>query len=242
MKILTDTQLQNPSVETLKTVLYNTNYISSIFNDLLFEYFERGLPVDKLEFKKDNISSSFLYYAVLKGNFVAVKYMLDHGANPNYHAGLNRSTALHRACLHHNLELVSILLKHGANPNLRDGGKSTPMLMLIMGVIAENGNAYRLTIKHDIIKELIKYGANPYASSFGNRNSLDVALIYYGKEMYDFILDEYNWHRRRKLVMCRSLIRNKNPVIRDIKSASDNAEIPNWAKDVGITLENKKTV
>lgn len=236
IKILTDTQLQKPSVKTLKTILYNTNYVSSMFNDLLFEYFERGLPVDTLEFREHNITSSFLYYAVLKGNYDVAEYMLKNGADPNYRAGLNRSTALHRACLHHDERLVKLLLDYDAKPNSKDGGGSTPLIMLVMGPIVDNENTYRINIKYRIIKLLIKHGANPYAGSFGHHNSLDVAVKYYGKDMYNFILDEYNWHRRRNLVLFRSITRKNDPDIQRIRSMNNNIKIPQWAKDVGITL------
>ena len=54
--------------------------------------------------------------------------------------------------------------------------------------------------------------------------------------MYNFILDEYNWHRRRNLVLLRSITRKNDPDIQSKCCNFDNIKIPQWAKDVGITL------
>src|SRR6185312_2823973 len=55
--------------------------------------------------------------------FDTCKYLLDHGANPNYVSHFDTYTALHWACSTEqpDARMVSLLLSHGANPNLGGG-------------------------------------------------------------------------------------------------------------------------
>lgn len=55
--------------------------------------------------------------------FDAAKYLLEHGANPNYVSHFDTYTALHWACSteQSDARIVNLLLAHGANPNLGGG-------------------------------------------------------------------------------------------------------------------------
>lgn len=235
IKEITDKELQHPTRKILKNILYNTNFIDPKYNDLLFEYFTRGLTCSNtLTYREHNLNHSFLFYATIKDNYKAAKYMLENGATPNFYCGLNRSTALHYACLHHNERIVELLLKHGAKTNLTDGGGSTPMIMLVMGIMNDIGNNIRMNIKYRLITLLIENGANPYAGRFGSYNSIEVAEKYYGSDMYNFILDEYNWYRRRKLIMFRKVFRDNHPKFKDLRASNEVIETPEWAKNIGI--------
>ena len=235
---ISDNELQNPDLKTMKKILYNIDYLNPRHNELLFNYFERGLPPDKLQFREHHLNHSFLQYAALKDNYDAVKYLAENGAMLTYPGGLSRSTALHRACMNHNEEIIMVLLKHGANVNIRDSAKITPLMSLITTAkyYDDARNPLRIERKKRLITILINHGANPYIGLFGYMNCFEVAYKYYGAEMYNFLMDEYNWYNRKNLLMFRLQRRKNNTHIQNTIERNSNQETPQWAKEAGITV------
>ncbi|MDF2964820.1 MAG: ankyrin-3-like [Rickettsiaceae bacterium] len=97
--------------------------------------------------KQDSERSTLLHIAIANDNFLAIKLLFEHGADPNIYSRYYE-TPLKQAIIKKNYALVKLLLENGANPNQK--------------II----NAYPIDIaieKADmnIIELLLKYGAFP---------------------------------------------------------------------------------
>ncbi|SPR15948.1 ankyrin repeat domain-containing protein [Orientia tsutsugamushi] len=67
-----------------------------------------------------------LPYAAKKGHIDVVKYLVDHGVNPNTQ-NVWHNTALHISSQRGNLHIVKFLLASNANPNLQNESKNTAL-------------------------------------------------------------------------------------------------------------------
>nr|WP_064592072.1 ankyrin repeat domain-containing protein [Orientia tsutsugamushi] len=67
-----------------------------------------------------------LPYAAKKGHIDVVKYLVDHGINPNTQNDWH-NTALHISSQRCNLHIVKFLLASNANPNLQNESKNTAL-------------------------------------------------------------------------------------------------------------------
>jgi ankyrin repeat protein len=87
-----------------------------------------------------------LEWAAAAGNQLAVKALLQHGADPNLSTEANSTTALHFAAAG-SVQIVDLLCSAGARPNSRNDSGMTPIM-----VAAKEGRL-------DIVKQLIGHGA-----------------------------------------------------------------------------------
>jgi ankyrin repeat protein len=139
-----------------------------------------------------------------------VRFLLDHGANPNtkihpyrlFHPirgflGNNRDgykkgwTPLHTASDRGHAQLVRLLLERGARPNTTDSQGMTPL-----HVAVKKGHS-------DVVKELLRFGANISATSKNGSLALDMANK---KNIKNMIIKERD---RRRLYAIGSLNRIK---------------------------------
>lgn len=71
-----------------------------------------------------------LWWVLKWGGTGSVKWLLEHGANPNIKSGKDRETALHVAVSRGvNNNALALLLKYGANLRLRNGAGLTPLAL-----------------------------------------------------------------------------------------------------------------
>src|SRR5260221_13047272 len=77
--------------------------------------------VDVNEYRTYQFHNTLLIRAIIDGNFLAVKTLLEkYKANPNLTNFYGSETPLMLACQNGDLAIVGLLLKYGANPNLQD--------------------------------------------------------------------------------------------------------------------------
>ena len=104
-----------------------------------------GVSESKPADKEQNVSSHSLSIAVRRGDFVGVKYHVEHHANVMETDSRGR-TMLHLAVISGKFEIVQYLLEHGANVNSRDNDGKTPLHIAfalkkdwIAGLLIEHG-------------------------------------------------------------------------------------------------------
>ena len=66
------------------------------------------------EYSFSHTHNAPLLYAILSNSVDCVRYMLEHGANPNF-ANNNWDTPVHVACSQGKVRIVKLLLKHGGD-------------------------------------------------------------------------------------------------------------------------------
>jgi serine/threonine-protein phosphatase 6 regulatory ankyrin repeat subunit A/serine/threonine-protein phosphatase 6 regulatory ankyrin repeat subunit B len=93
------------------------------------------LPVvELLADKTSNDRSITLFLAVQQQQIPVVKFLLEHGANPNIHDPASNTTMpLHLAAGHGNVEAVRLLLEHGADVNGLEQNSYTPLHYAVNG-------------------------------------------------------------------------------------------------------------
>ena len=130
----------------------------------------------------DNYGATPLYYACNFGHIGTVRFILEHGANPN---GVRRDESksalrecpLVAAAKREHITVVDILLDAGADPNVTDSTKRTP---LIYAARKHNTSLIqRLLSKKVDIGRVDKYGENALMhAALGNNQAVDtIALL-----------------------------------------------------------------
>jgi Ankyrin repeats (3 copies) len=104
-----------------------------------------------------------LISAARSGDVAAIRSLAGQGANLDEVGGVNNWTPLMHAIHKDQLGSVRALLEVGANVNLHAGGTTA--------LIMASGYGYA-----DIVKELLKHGANPHAEARDGSTALDAAF------------------------------------------------------------------
>jgi len=92
----------------------------------------------------NNVIQSFCRW----GTIEIVKFLLDHGANPDMNPSAKGRTALHVACAYYSCaDICTLLIAHGANVNAKTIDGSTPLMLAA-------ANA-----KKDVVELLLNKGA-----------------------------------------------------------------------------------
>lgn len=111
---------------------------------------------------------------------VGIRWLLEHGADPNVTCGKNEEAPLHVSCRLRTNELTELLLKHGADPMLRDNRGLTPYYWaLIMG----NQAAVEMLQQRGAGGEVVPPVAYVSACSFGKGEEAQKLLRAHGDEI-----------------------------------------------------------
>lgn len=110
------------------------NFIEAVCcSELLLEIF-RDYPNADVYFHPETVNStdyrgwSFLQNFALKGDWKAVKFLIDHGADVNFQDSEKRWTALHHASDYGHSSIVSLLVESGASIDIVDYRDRTALL------------------------------------------------------------------------------------------------------------------
>ena len=102
--------------------------------------------------------TSALMMAAWYGRVDVVRFLLDHGVDPNARHAQDGDTALHVAAYTGNADLVRLLLEHGAQVNVIDDVYGTPPLVwsLHAWLVENKGEA---AAHRDVLRALVDKGA-----------------------------------------------------------------------------------
>src|SRR5262245_23004878 len=113
----------------------------------------------------DFTPSTPLLGALMHNDAAEAKRLLDEGADPN-HGSFGGFSPLTLAVVRQNLELVRMMAAKGANLNFRDGSGSTPLMWA----------AFNETGESNVVEELLKSGADPFAVNKAGETAMTWAL------------------------------------------------------------------
>ncbi|KAI5787784.1 ankyrin repeat-containing domain protein [Pyronema domesticum] len=82
---------------------------------------------------RDSMGYQPLHLAACKGNLVAIKLLLENGAEVNSGRNGDRHRALHIAASHGDVEIARLVLEKGADVNVKVGGYGYTPLLLAVG-------------------------------------------------------------------------------------------------------------
>ena len=147
----------------------------------------------------ENPSFSFnasLLDATEAGNSIAVRFLLDIGADVNYQNG-EGDTALMMAVLVGDISMVRLLLEAGADVDMN--GNYTALMLACGGHLKMPSNIVRLDDDYiDIVQLLLSYGADPLLENKDNLevlvpiSSFEVACSTDNVEIVELLLAKYN--------------------------------------------------
>ena len=142
--------------------------------------------IQKLLDKKQNpnIQNKTLYtplmYACINNDIKLVKLLLKYKADPNI-KNKNNGTSLMIACRKGNIKIIKLLLKTYKNINDQDNSLFTPLYYTITNISVA-------VINVDIIKLLLKLGADPNICNNDGQTPLIKASLYKNIKMQKLLL------------------------------------------------------
>jgi len=122
---------------------------------------EAGAPVNRKS--ESQVLESPIVVATTYDNLIIMKYLLDHGADPDNPVVIG-TTALHIASAKGNLEMLDLLLAKGADVNRRDHYGRTPLMYA-----CEKG-------KPQSVEWLLEKGADPSLLNAYGRDAARYAI------------------------------------------------------------------
>ncbi|KAI5457859.1 hypothetical protein BGZ63DRAFT_70505 [Mariannaea sp. PMI_226] len=138
--------------------------------------------------KQDDSGKTALYLACESGYFGMANLLLENSADPNV-VEVNGKAALYLCCQKGGLRFVRRLLQAKANPNAIGPGGCTP---LVISVMTASQRAELDTL--EIVRELIKSGADPLMSDSRGKNAFNYVGGLLGSQLKS-ILDEHRKER-----------------------------------------------
>jgi ankyrin repeat protein len=127
-------------------------------NDLI----RGGYDLNKLYVMNYNTTSP-ICYAINKGGYKVVIFLIENGANPNLYFDLS---VLQYAIIQGKYEIVEILLEKGADPNMKGFGNQND------GAFFSSSNKFN----PKYFELLLKYGADPNTKTIQNGESILISL------------------------------------------------------------------
>lgn len=169
------------------------------------------------------------------GEPTTVKYLLEHGANPNYAVDSKRFFPLLAACERGNDEIIDVLLGRGASPN---GQQRTKVNKTCLAIAIEKNNS-ALTAK------LLQYGADP--NNGGTIPGYPPLILALRRNLVD-IADMLLTHGARKIDILRPIIPFSSapdaPLGKFMELNVNDKAIPMWefllSKNI-VAIESKYT-
>lgn len=138
-----------------------------------------------IDFKDPKFGETLLYWAVFNDNIDAVKFLVEHGANPNAHNTCNGTSPMVLASSRFNsIEILKYLLEHGGNPN--DYVKENEVLSYARILDTPLTKAAFFSLEKT--KMLIKAGGNLNFSVKPGRTAFFNAAISTRIEILDYLL------------------------------------------------------
>ncbi|KAH9077520.1 ankyrin repeat-containing domain protein [Lactarius deliciosus] len=111
-----------------------------------------------VDLRGGNSNKTPLYNASISGRVDVMRWLLNHGADPNAQKNDGR-TPLHAAARDTNLEVVQVLLEHNADVNSRADDGKTPLHDTILLGYRDHSEGETV----DVVRGLLEYGADPNA-------------------------------------------------------------------------------
>jgi ankyrin repeat protein len=113
-----------------------------------------------------------LVHAALSGNFDALSWLIQEGANIN-HQDRNGWSALHFAVQEKHADAIRCLLENGAAVDIKDIHGNTPL----------SRAAYDARSDYELVRLLISHGADPKSKNRAGRSPVDLALMIDDKQL-----------------------------------------------------------
>ena len=188
----------NAKDEEGRTPLMSAAVFSSD-DDVMNNLLENGADVDA----QDNEGWTALHYASQRGKFKIVKFLVKQGANPN---ATDKHGVTPLMLAYTTTEVTKFLLDHGANVNATDKGDRTALMsaytaeatnfLLDHGADIEAKDhrdwtplMYAVFSPVEVVKALIKKGANIHAKNDQGKTALQIALDHNRHEIVN-VLEE----------------------------------------------------
>jgi ankyrin repeat protein len=141
----------------------------------------KGFQISMLEFDDlnfiDDEGRSLIFYAVLEGQFNAVKLLIEKNINLNIRDA-NGWTPLHYAVSEHYLEISNLLIEKGVEVNSKDNFGNT---IIWRAVFTSKGRG-------EIIESLLNHGANPLIKNDSDISALELAKTIGNYDVKQFLL------------------------------------------------------
>jgi ankyrin repeat protein len=134
--------------------------------DIIEVLLASGAAVDRPSVSGDTA----LIIASRSGHSRTARYLLQHGAEINA-KNKKGNTALAVAAKHDRVEVVETLLEEGAEVRVRDNKGRTPLHRAVEGSWLIDGSG--VGGKEDIVKMLMRAGANPYSRDLDGKTAAD---------------------------------------------------------------------
>lgn len=179
---------QTPQKEVVTKPLLDAILQKSVPNAL--EAIKSGADVNYVftDPNSDYYNNNVLFFAIRNDSSTdMLKTLIDNGADLNFRlkdrkTTLNNANALHAAAAHNNLDAVKLLLSLGLDINSKTSFNVTPLNYAIT----------RPVVSLDLVRYLLKNGADITIKDINGRNALEVAREVNPKSAVITLLDTFS--------------------------------------------------
>lgn len=115
-------------------------------------------------------------YAAFFNNPDLLEWLIEQGADINFQDRIGY-TALHFCGQEGHEEIAELLLENGANSNIRDEHGNSPLWTALFNAKDD----------FDIVRNLVKFGADPYEKNIHGKSPNDIAQTIYQSDLNDLL-------------------------------------------------------